>query len=123
MWIKVLEQDISPGQNAKQLAVTVAEIPSRISEAYSHELEKIIGMQQDEKERAVMIPHWVLYAIRPLQVKRLAEALVVSNDDLDAYPEDELLALLLTSGLLAWVWQALHSRRNVYPAFVYDISH
>ena len=32
----------------------------------------------------------VLFAIRPLQLKQLAEAFVVSDDDLDEHPEDEL---------------------------------
>ncbi|KAI1389626.1 ankyrin repeat and SOCS box protein 7 [Hypoxylon trugodes] len=90
LWIKLLEQEISPGQNAKQLTRTVIEMPSGISDAYSRELEKIIRMPPDEKEKAVMILRWTLFAIRPLQVKQLAEALVVSEEDLDEYPEDDL---------------------------------
>lgn len=39
---------------------------------------------------AVMILRWTLFAVRPLQVKELAEALVVSGDDLEEYLEDDL---------------------------------
>lgn len=40
---------------------------------------------------AVTILRWVLFAARPLLVKELAEALVVSDEDLDEYPDtDEL---------------------------------
>ncbi|KAI7919212.1 ankyrin repeat and SOCS box protein 7 [Pyricularia oryzae] len=67
LWIKLLEQKLSGGQNAKQLAKT------------------------DEKKHAVMLLRWVMFAIRPLQVKQLAEALVVSGEEeLDEYPEDDL---------------------------------
>ncbi|KAH7359274.1 ankyrin repeat and SOCS box protein 7 [Plectosphaerella cucumerina] len=90
LWIKLLEQEISPGQNAKQLKRTITEMPSGISEAYSRELDRTASLPPDEKEAAVTILRWVLFAVRPLQVKQLAEALVVSGDDLDAYPADEL---------------------------------
>ncbi|KAI2636489.1 ankyrin repeat and SOCS box protein 7 [Hypomontagnella submonticulosa] len=90
LWIKLLEQDISRGKNAKQLSKIVTEMPSGISDAYSRELEKIVRMEPDEKKNAVMILRWVLFAIRPLQVKQLAEALIVSDEDLDEYPTDDL---------------------------------
>ncbi|KAF3762954.1 hypothetical protein M406DRAFT_333297 [Cryphonectria parasitica EP155] len=90
LWIKLLGQKISPAQNAKQLSKTVTEMPSGISEAYSRELNKIIRLPADEKEKAVMVLRWTLFAVRPLQVKQLVEALVVSDDDLDKYPENDL---------------------------------
>lgn len=90
LWIKLLEQEISPGQNAKELTATVHEMPSGISEAYSRELDKIAQLSLKNKDKAVMILRWILFAIRPLQVKELAEALVVSDEDLDEYPEDDL---------------------------------
>lgn len=90
LWINLLEQEISPGQNAKELKNTVREMPSGIGEAYSRELEKIARLPPSQKSRAVMILRWTLFAIRPLQVKELAEALVVSDDDLEEYPIDDL---------------------------------
>jgi ankyrin repeat protein len=68
----------------------VTEMPLGISEAYSRELEKIVRLPPDEKDKAVMILRWTLYAIHPLQVKQLAEALVVSDEQLGEYPDDDL---------------------------------
>ncbi|CAN9243858.1 unnamed protein product [Alternaria alternata] len=79
LWIKLLENEISPGQNAKQLRAAVQEMPSGISEAYSRELEKIVQLAPNNKNMAVTILRWVLFAARPLLVKELAEALVVSD--------------------------------------------
>ncbi|KAH8847125.1 hypothetical protein MCOR23_011399 [Pyricularia oryzae] len=91
LWIKLLEQKLSGGQNAKQLAKTVTQMPSGISQAYSRELDRIVKLPEDEKKHAVMLLRWVMFAIRPLQVKQLAEALVVSGEEeLDEYPEDDL---------------------------------
>ncbi|KAI0532789.1 ankyrin repeat and SOCS box protein 7 [Xylaria digitata] len=69
LWIKLLKNEISPGQNASQLRQTVTEI---------------LG--------ALAILRWVLFAVRPLQVKELAEALAVSDmpDDATSYPRDRL---------------------------------
>jgi ankyrin repeat protein len=91
LWIKLLEKEISPGQNAKELTETVHEMPSGISEAYSRELEKITQLSPKQKEKASVVLRWILYAVRPLQVKELAEALIVSSDDeLEEYPQDDL---------------------------------
>ena len=91
LWIKLLENEISPDQNAKQLSRTVLEMPSRISEAYTREVERIAQASSKQKDKAVKILRWVLFAVRPLQVKELAEALMVSDDEeLNEYPYDAL---------------------------------
>ena len=88
-----MEKEISPGQNAKELHQTVLEMPARISEAYSREIDRIMQMLFKQKNKALTILRWVLFAVRPLQLKELAEALIVSgddDDDLDEYPFDDL---------------------------------
>ncbi|KAH8901577.1 ankyrin, partial [Thozetella sp. PMI_491] len=90
LWIKLLENEISPSKNAKQLAATVREMPAGIGEAYSRELERIFQLPAKARQQAVMILRWVLFAVSPLQVKELAEALLVSGDELEHYPRDEL---------------------------------
>ena len=93
LWINLLEKEISPGQNAKELHQTVLEMPSRISEAYSREIDRIMQLPLKQKNKALTILRWVLFAVRPLQLKELAEALIVSGDDdndLEEYPFDDL---------------------------------
>lgn len=91
LMIKLLEQDIYPGKNEKQLNRTIKNMPSGIGQAYSRELNKISLLKPFEKEQAVALLKWVLFAVRPLKVKELAEALAVSSDDLEeGYPSDDL---------------------------------
>lgn len=91
LWIKLLENEISPEQNAKELSQTVLEMPSGISEAYTREVEKIEQLSPKRKVQALQILRWVLFAVRPLRVKELAEALIVShNQESHEYPHDSL---------------------------------
>lgn len=90
LWIQLLEKEISPGQNAKELKAAVRGMPSGISQAYARELEKMDLLPSKDRKKAIMVLRWVLFAIRPLQVKELAEALIVSDGDLDIYPKDDL---------------------------------
>jgi len=90
LWIKLLEKEISPGQNAKQLSATVQKMPSGIGDAYSREIQRIAKLPREHRLQAVTILRWILFAIRPLRVKELAEALAVSSDELEQYPEDDM---------------------------------
>lgn len=91
LWIKLLENEISPEQNAKELSQTVLEMPSGISEAYTREVEKIVQLSPKHKDKSLKILRWILFAVRPLRVKELAEALIVSGDEeFHEYPFDLL---------------------------------
>ncbi|KAI0394039.1 ankyrin repeat and SOCS box protein 7 [Xylariaceae sp. FL0594] len=92
LWIKLLENEISPGQNARELQETITEMPAGVSEAYSRELDRIMKLPVRAKSTALAILRWVLFAVRPLEVKELAEALALSDlpDDLNSYPRDRL---------------------------------
>ncbi|TGO61134.1 hypothetical protein BELL_1172g00010 [Botrytis elliptica] len=67
-------------------------MPLGIGDAYEREVEKIIKNPRiEERNEAIMILRWVLFAVRPLQVKQLAEALIVSDDKVsERYPEEYL---------------------------------
>ncbi|KAI0200247.1 ankyrin repeat and SOCS box protein 7 [Astrocystis sublimbata] len=92
LWIKLLESEISSGQNAWELQQTITEMPAGVSEAYSRELERIMKLAERPRSAALAILRWVLFAVRPLQVKELAEALAMSDmpDDETAYPRNRL---------------------------------
>lgn len=90
LWVKLLENEITPGRNKRELKAAVKRMPSGLSDAYSLELKKIASLREEVKSKAISILRWVLFAVRPLSLKELAEALEVSGDDLDEYPFDDL---------------------------------
>src|SRR5436305_6198801 len=90
LWIRLLGNQLNPGKNAKQLREMVNKMPIGIEETYKRDLVRILKLGE-EKDRAIAVLRWTLFALRPLTVRELTEALAVDIDpDCDAYPRDDL---------------------------------
>ena len=90
LWIRLHGNRLNPGKNAKQLRDMVSEMPAGIEKTYERDLKCILNLG-DERDRAVAILRWTLFALRPLTVRELTEALAVDvNGDCGSYPRDDL---------------------------------
>lgn len=68
--------------SAGKLRAIIEDMPRGLDEAYDRDLQTICDLDSEDRERALSILRWVLYAARPLTVRELAEALLISaNDD------------------------------------------
>ena len=80
--------------SAGKLRAIIEDMPRGLDEAYDRDLQTICDLDSEDRDRALSILRWVLYAARPLTVRELAEALLISaNDDesLDKWlPQDDL---------------------------------
>ena len=80
--------------SAGKLRSIIENMPRGLDEAYERDLQAICDLDSEDRERALSILRWVLYAGRPLPVRELAEALLISADDeesLDKWlPQDDL---------------------------------
>ena len=80
--------------SAGKLRAIIEDMPRGLDEAYDRDLQTICDLDSEDRERALSILRWVLYAARPLTVRELAEALLISvNDDgsVDNWlPQDDL---------------------------------
>ena len=91
LWVKLVHARLSPGKNAKQLREVVRVTPPGLDQAYERDLKKIEELEAEEKERAVEILRWLLFAERPLTVRELTEALLIHEDDAcQKFPADDL---------------------------------
>jgi ankyrin repeat protein len=91
LWIRLLRGRLSPGKNAKQLRETVSEMPAGLEQTYERDLERMMDLSVDERDRAIAILRWTLFAQRPLTVREMTEALVVDVDNGSAtYPSHDL---------------------------------
>ncbi|PCH02638.1 Hypothetical protein PENO1_036910 [Penicillium occitanis (nom. inval.)] len=92
LWVHLLSQKLKPGINASQLQKVVSRMPAGLEQAYERDLAHIESLDEDERQRATDILRWVLFAVRPLTVRELVEALILNGniDDDNPYPEDEL---------------------------------
>ena len=91
LWLHLLSRELDPGENAKGLRKIVSEMPEEINETYERDLEKVKKLKPAQKARAIAILRWILFAMRPLTVRELAEAIAATVDDtLETYPYDDL---------------------------------
>ena len=78
---------------AAKLRAIIEDMPRGLDEAYDRDLQTICELDSEDRERALSILRWVLYAARPLTVRELAEALLIYvNDEAvdDWFPQDDL---------------------------------
>lgn len=91
LWIKLMHIRLSPGKNAKQLREVVRITPTGLDQAYERDLRTILALETNERTRAISILRWTLFALRPLTVKELTEALLIRDSDTcEQFPADDL---------------------------------
>ena len=91
LWIRLLHDRLSPGKNAMQLHDAVRNTPAGLDQAYDREIERIDKFDDEDRDRAIAILRWTLFAVRPLTVRELTEALLISLDGGDTkFPDSSL---------------------------------
>ena len=77
-----------------KLRLIIEEMPTGLEEAYKRDLLTILELDTEDRERALTILRWVLFATKALTVREISEALLVSTDLEDSldinFPQNEL---------------------------------
>ena len=81
LWVYNLQRQLKPSSNHQRLCAVVSNTPGGLDQAYERSLQNIVELDDEDKERAIAILRWVMYASRPLTVQELTEALIVSIDE------------------------------------------
>ncbi|KAJ3569138.1 hypothetical protein NPX13_g6185 [Xylaria arbuscula] len=79
--IKLLEPDLVGGQNLKQLRRLIDEAPNRLDRIYDRNWERIRNLADDNRYRAFSILRWATFALRPMTIYEITEALLLVDDD------------------------------------------
>ena len=91
LWIRLQESQLRSGKNARQLQQIVASMPTGLDCAYERDLNRILKLEDSERNRAINILRFIMFALRPLTVHEITEALVVvDNDCCNSFQIDEL---------------------------------
>ncbi|KAL6713255.1 hypothetical protein ACLMJK_008720 [Lecanora helva] len=83
LWIKLLYSQLSRTKSPTSLRRIITDTPSGLDQAYERDLQNILDLGDEERERAIAILRWTLYSFRPLTVQELAEALLVEFETED----------------------------------------
>lgn len=91
LWVRLLHDRLSPAKNAQQLQQMVLDTPAGLNQAYERDLKAIHEYSEEDRDRAVMLLRWMLYAARPLTVGEMTEALLIRSDSEDIiFPANDL---------------------------------
>ncbi len=88
LWINLQRECLRPGKNPKQLHEAVQQMPPGLVRAYERNWADLLRQEGHDRCRALAILRWAAFALRPLTVGELTEALVVHVDDDDCDKSD-----------------------------------
>ncbi|KAK2130692.1 ankyrin repeat-containing domain protein [Fusarium oxysporum II5] len=88
-WVKLQEGSLRKGRSRKQLEREIDETPSGLDSLYDREWNRINAMGDSDRERALSLLRWTAFALRPLTVHEITEA-VLLTEGMDELPVDEM---------------------------------
>jgi ankyrin repeat protein len=83
LWIKMQQDQLRGGKNAKQLQKIVNNMPAGLMKTYERNWNTILDHCHEDRANALAILKWATFAFRPLSVLEVTEALIVDLDDGD----------------------------------------
>jgi ankyrin repeat protein len=83
LWVKLQQDQLRSGKNTKQLQNIVKNMPTGLIKTYERNWNAIQNRSPEERNRALAILRWTTFAMRPLSVSEITEALIVEPNDND----------------------------------------
>ncbi|KAF4501856.1 Ankyrin repeat domain containing protein 50 [Fusarium agapanthi] len=88
-WVKLQEGSLRRGRSRKQLEREIDETPSGLDSLYDREWNRINSMADSDKDRALSLLRWTAFALRPLTVYEITEAVLIT-EDMEELPFEEM---------------------------------
>ena len=82
LWAYLTSQELHPGRTKSQLLEDILETPKGLNHAYMRDLRRIEKLGQKMRERATEILRWTLFALQPLSVIQITDALLVDTENM-----------------------------------------
>ncbi|KAH8670344.1 ankyrin-1 [Tricladium varicosporioides] len=89
LWVKMLEEELRSGKNKKQLQETIDQAPTALDHLYDRNWEKVLHLPEKDRARALSILRWATFALRPLTILEITEALLIVDNDSEDLSVDE----------------------------------
>jgi ankyrin repeat protein len=81
LWIKMQQDQLRGGKNAKQLQKIVNNMPAGLMMTYERNWKMIQNQCTEDQTNALAILKWATFGFRPLRVLEIAEALIVDYSE------------------------------------------
>ncbi|WYZ36805.1 hypothetical protein EsH8_II_000311 [Colletotrichum jinshuiense] len=89
LWIKLHEDSLRSWKNKQQLEDAINETPPGLDYFYERNWERISRLPNQERSRAYSLLRWAAFALRPLTICEITEAVLI-NERCDDLPVEEL---------------------------------
>ncbi|KAK1688666.1 hypothetical protein BDP55DRAFT_536367, partial [Colletotrichum godetiae] len=89
LWLKLHEDSLRSWKNKKQLEVAIDKTPPGLEHAYERNWSRISRLPEWKRTRAFSLLRWAAFALRPLTVAEITEAVLINDED-DEFPAAEL---------------------------------
>ncbi|TVY62450.1 hypothetical protein Focb16_v004096 [Fusarium oxysporum f. sp. cubense] len=89
LWLKIQEDSLRAGMAKKELQQAIENTPTGLDDLYDHYWTRITQLEEWEKKRAFALLRWTAFALRPLTVCEIAEAVLIvefENPPWDDFP-------------------------------------
>ncbi|KAL8947973.1 MAG: hypothetical protein Q9222_005793 [Ikaeria aurantiellina] len=83
LWIKLQQAQLRGSQNRKTVQRIVEDMPQGLYQTYDRIWGKINELAEPDWSRAVRILRWLTFAIRPLTIQAVTEALAINEENTD----------------------------------------
>ncbi|KAL2046479.1 hypothetical protein ABVK25_011834 [Lepraria finkii] len=91
LWVRLQERSLRNSKNRVKLQEIVNDMPIGLTDAYKRDWDRISKLQDRDMYRALAILRWTIFAVRPMTVLEMTEALAVRDEDgCDSLQIDEL---------------------------------
>lgn len=89
LWLKLQEDSLRSWKNQKQLQDTIDKTPSGLDSLYHRNWVRLSQLPVEERDRAFSLLRWAAFALRPLTIAEIAEAVLIDLES-EELPVDEL---------------------------------
>ncbi|KAH6995519.1 hypothetical protein BKA56DRAFT_639678, partial [Ilyonectria sp. MPI-CAGE-AT-0026] len=88
--IRVLEGQLRGTKSVGSLHQTIDQAPTRLTDLYDRNWKRIASLQEPDRSRTLAILRWTTFALRPITILELTEALLLADEGCDTFSEEEL---------------------------------
>ncbi|KAK3934236.1 ankyrin repeat-containing domain protein [Diplogelasinospora grovesii] len=115
LWLKMQEGSLDSWMSKKALTEVIDETPAGLEHLYDRNWDDILRFPHLKRSRAIDLLRWAAFALPPLTVYEMTEALLI-NDECDDLPVDEIPNIIdedfVGSGIIGLCGSQLEVKSN-----------
>ncbi|KAH7144327.1 ankyrin-1, partial [Dactylonectria estremocensis] len=89
IWVRMQENSLRSWKNKRQLEDAIDKAPAQLESVYERNWTRMSQLPDEERTRAYNLLRWAAFALRPLSVGEMTEAVLIDTE-LDQLPVEEL---------------------------------